>query len=139
MSTAPDRPAGNRVLERVAPVLRRLGSMRMGIVLLAFLAMTSALATLHPMERAIRDIYTSWWYLGAAGLLAANLLACSAARLLALVRRAGRPPAPADTARLPPMSACWCYWQGQPWAVPPASALPAGGWPATASPLLRRA
>ncbi|HCC33622.1 MAG TPA: hypothetical protein DEQ28_06980 [Clostridiales bacterium] len=93
MPDAPGPPARRRSLDAVAGALRRLGSMRMGIVLLAFLAMTSALATLHPMERAIRDIYTSWWYLGAAGLLAANLLACSAARLLALIRRPGRPPA----------------------------------------------
>lgn len=82
-SAAPDSPRKQ--------ILKFLGSMQLGIILLLLLAVISVYATLRPMQEAIRYVYTSWWFIGIMSFTALNLLLCTVGRIGFLYRQAFRP------------------------------------------------
>lgn len=88
-SALPERPC-----EPDSPlkqILDFLCSMQLGIILLLLLAVISAFATLRPMDEAIENIYTSWWFIGIMAFTALNLLLCTLRRIGSLYRQAFRP------------------------------------------------
>jgi cytochrome c biogenesis protein len=72
-------------------ILDILSSMQLGIILLLLLAVISVFATLRPMDEAIENIYTSWWFIGIMSFTALNLLLCTVERIGPLYRQAFRP------------------------------------------------
>ncbi len=93
-------------------LLTRLASVRLTLWLLGLLAVAMAVATLIPQQApreaylrvfgsllgpliahtTLHNIYGAWWFVGAFGLLAVNLLACSVQRARRLLRQPAWPP-----------------------------------------------
>ena len=90
-----------------------MASVRLTLWLLAVLTIGMALATLIPWgvhrfawleplvaKTTLRNIYGSWWFIGAFGLLAVNLLACSIQRTGQLLRQGQLPEGPITRAQV---------------------------------------
>ncbi len=88
-SGLPERPAAPDSPQK--QILNFLSSMQLGIILLLLLAVISVFATLRPMDEAIANIYTSWWFVGIMSFTALNLLLCTVERIGPLYRQAFRP------------------------------------------------
>ncbi|MBS3949036.1 MAG: cytochrome c biogenesis protein ResB [Dethiobacter sp.] len=71
--------------------LRFFSSMQLGLVLLLVLAAVSAYATFQEMERAIGQIYSSWWFISILSFISLNLLLCTVQRFRPLYRLALQP------------------------------------------------
>jgi cytochrome c biogenesis protein len=65
--------------------------MQFGLALLLVLAAVSAFATTLDMERAVEQIYSSWWYITIFAFVSLNLLLCTLQRVRPLFRLAFRP------------------------------------------------
>lgn len=81
----------NSAASPLKQIFRFLSSMRLGITLLLLLAVISIIATLRPMEIALENIYTSWWFIGIMAFTAFNLLLCTVERIRPLSRLAFHP------------------------------------------------
>lgn len=75
----------------VKQIVNFLSSMQLGIILLLLLAVISLFATFRPMELAIENVYTSWWFVGIMAFTALNLLLCTVERMGPLTRQAMQP------------------------------------------------
>lgn len=72
-------------------IFRFLSSMQLGIILLLLLAVISVYATLKEMEVAIRNIYSSWWFIGIMAFTGLNLFLCTAERVRPTWRQVFKP------------------------------------------------